>query len=169
MAEEERYLKHYGILRRSGRYPWGSGKNAYQRSSSFLSVVSELKSQGLTETEIAEALGFKTTDLRAAKSIAKAQKRAGDASLAMRLHEKGLSNVAIGNRMGINESSVRSLLDPSLKERASLTENTAAMLKRQISEKGPIDIGAGVESGVGVSRTRLKTAAAILKAEGYEV
>lgn len=169
MSEEDKYLKHYGILRRSGRYPWGSGKDPYQRGSSFLAVVSDLKAKGLTETEIAKSLGFKTTDLRAAASIARAKKRAGDAALASRLFDKGMSKVAIGKRMGINESSVRSLLDPTLKERASLTENTASMLKRQIAEKGPVDIGAGVESGIGVSRTRLKTAAAMLKAEGYEI
>ena len=32
-------LKHYGIPRRSGRYPWGSGENPYQSLSGFLSSV----------------------------------------------------------------------------------------------------------------------------------
>ena len=50
MAEE---LAHYGILRRSGRYPWGSGKDKYQRSVSIQGMVADLKKQGLSETEIA--------------------------------------------------------------------------------------------------------------------
>ncbi len=34
---EEAYLAHYGILRRSGRYPWGSGGN--QNKKFFVSLV----------------------------------------------------------------------------------------------------------------------------------
>lgn len=49
----EEILMHYGMLRRSGRYPWGSGNNPYQHSGDFLSRVDELKKQGLKETDIA--------------------------------------------------------------------------------------------------------------------
>ena len=35
----EEMLMHYGMPRRSGRYPWGSGDNPYQRSGDFLSRV----------------------------------------------------------------------------------------------------------------------------------
>ena len=51
-------LMHYGTPRHSGRYPWGSGDNPYQRSGDFLSRIEELKNQGLTETEIAKAMGM---------------------------------------------------------------------------------------------------------------
>ena len=44
----EDILMHYGIKRRSGRYPWGSGKEPYQHSGDLLSRVEELKSQGLS-------------------------------------------------------------------------------------------------------------------------
>ena len=46
-------LSHYGVPRRSGRYPWGSGDNPYQRNRSLLNYVDDLKKKGLTETEIA--------------------------------------------------------------------------------------------------------------------
>ena len=46
----EDILMHYGIKRRSGRYPWGSGENPYQHSGEFLSRVEDLKSQGMTDT-----------------------------------------------------------------------------------------------------------------------
>ena len=69
-------LEHYGTKRHSGRYPWGSGDNPYQRSGDFLSRIEELKNQGLTETEIAKAMGMSTTQYRAQKSLAKDERRA---------------------------------------------------------------------------------------------
>lgn len=162
-------LMHYGVLRRSGRYPWGSGENPYQRYDSFLGYVDELRSQGLSEVEIARGLGMTTSELRSRKSIAKAEKRAADAAEAWRLKEKGYSNVAIGERMGINESSVRNLLKPSLQERNNVTKATADMLKNSVEEKGYIDVGVGVENHLGISRTKLKTAIAQLEDEGYTV
>ena len=63
-------------------------------------------------------------------------KEKADAAFALRLKEKGVSNVEIGKRMGINESSVRSLLNPVMKERALVTEkNKAEMLKQQVENK----------------------------------
>lgn len=162
-------LMHYGILRRSGRYPWGSGENPYQSYDSFLGYVDELRTQGLSEVEIARGLGMTTSELRSRKSIAKAEKRAADAAEAWRLKEKGYSNVAIGERMGINESSVRNLLKPSLQERNNVTKATADMLKNSVAEKGYIDVGAGVENHLGISRTKLKTAIAQLEDEGYTI
>jgi len=164
----EKVIKHYGTPRHSGRYPWGSGDNP-QRSKSLLGYIEDMKSEGLSEKEIADGLGMTTTTLRRLKSLEKAEKRAADSAMALRLKDKGLSNVAIGERMGINESSVRGLLDPALKERAEITANTAKMLRSNVTEKGIIDIGAGVESGLGVSRTKLNTAVEALKAEGYNI
>jgi len=105
-------LKHIGVPRRSGRYPWGSGKDGYQRNTSFRGYVKELSKQGLTQKQIAEGMGLTTTQLRAEISIEKAAQRKADAALAQRLKDKGYSNVEIGKRMSINESSVRNLLDP---------------------------------------------------------
>lgn len=66
----EEILMHYGMPRRSGRYPWGSGENPYQHSGDFLSRVDELKSQGMSDTEIAKAMGLTTTQYRTQKSLA---------------------------------------------------------------------------------------------------
>ena len=76
MSNEE-YLEHYGMPRRSGRYPWGSGKDPNQRTGDFLSRVDNLKSQGLSEKEIADSLGMTTTQLRAEKALADACHEAG--------------------------------------------------------------------------------------------
>ena len=54
MEQNDDILIHYGMPRRSGRYPWGSGKDPYQHSGDFLSRVNELKAAGLTEKQIAD-------------------------------------------------------------------------------------------------------------------
>ena len=167
------YLAHYGTPRRSGRYPWGSGgdETAGQRNKSFLDYVADLKSQGLTEAEIAKGVGLEsTTQLRAAKTIAKNAVKASDIAQAQRLKDQGLSNVAIGQRMQINESSVRALLAPAEKDKVDVLGATSNMLKQQVDEKKYVDIGAGVElyPQVGVSRTKFNTAVALLEEQGYK-
>lgn len=162
-------LAHYGVKRKSGRYPWGSGKDPHQHSGDLLSTIKDLKAKGLSETEIAKGLGMTTTQLRAQKSIAKNEKRKADVAMVARLKEKGMSNTAIGRRMGINESSVRALLDPTLKERAGSTEALAKELKKQVGKDGLLDVGLGVEVNMGVTSTKMKTATAMLEAEGYHV
>lgn len=162
-------LAHYGVKRKSGRYPWGSGKDPRQHSGDLLSTIKDLKAKGLSETEIAKGLGMTTTQLRAQRSIAKNEKRKADAAMVARLKEKGMSNTAIGRRMGINESSVRALLDPTLKERAGSTEALAKELKKSVGKDGLVDVGLGVETNLGVTGTKLKTATAMLEAEGYHV
>lgn len=162
-------LYHEGVIRRSGRYPWGSGENPYQRNKNFLTYIDDLKKQGLSEVEIAKALNMTTSELRAKKSLAKNEKRIADATQAWKLYEKGYSKVAIGERMGINESSVRALLNPSLKEKSLITTKTVEMLKKNVEEKGYIDVGVGIEKQLGISRTKLKTALSQLKDEGYTV
>lgn len=162
-------IKHYGIPRRSGRYPWGSGDDGYQRNKSFLSYVSELKKQGLSEVEIATGLGMSTLQLRQKRSLAKAETRAADVAEATRLWEKGYSKTAIGERMGVNESTVRSWLDPAIKERANQTVETALVLKDAVDKKKYVDVGLGVEQYLGVSRTKLNTAVSLLEEDGYTV
>ncbi|MET0786319.1 MAG: helix-turn-helix domain-containing protein [Paenisporosarcina sp.] len=166
--DEEDYLSHYGILRRSGRYPWGSGDEE-TRNANFLQEANRLKKEGLTETEIAKAFSMSTTELRAERSITKNQQRQANIALAQRLKDKGYSTNAIADRMGIPESTARNLLRPGEADKADVLTSTAAMLRSQVDEKGFIDVGKGVENYVGVSSTRLDTAVAMLKAEGYEV
>lgn len=88
----EEILMHYGMPRRSGRYPWGSGENPYQHSGDFLSRIDELKSQGMSDTEIAKAMGLTTTQYRTQKSLAKDERRALDVARAKSLREDGLSS-----------------------------------------------------------------------------
>lgn len=186
---EEQYLAHYGVLRRSGRYPWGShgperaGSTQPARNRQFLDMVNDLKKQGLSETEI--CVGMKigtvdhfgvfhpsTTQLRAARSIAKNQQKLARISQAQTLREKGLSNGAIAAKMGLpGESSVRALLAPGARDASDILISTANMLKSEVADKKYVDVGRGTESHIGslgISKERLNTAVSILKEDGYQ-
>lgn len=166
----EEILMHYGMPRRSGRYPWGSGDNPYQHSGDFLSRVEELEKQGMKQTEIAKALGLTTTQLRTQKSLAKDERRALQVSTAKGLREKGYSLNEIAEKMGFaNDSSVRSLLNENSEARMNQAKTTADFLKKMIDEKGMIDVGTGVERELGISREKLNQALYILEMEGYPV
>lgn len=164
----EKDIVQYGTPRHSGRYPWGSGDNPYQRNGDFLSRVAEYKAKGMSETEIAKAMNLKSTaQLRAKISIADTERRMYDIERAKSLREKGYGPTKIGEIMGINESTVRGLLDPGAEERARALRNTADFLKEQIKNKGFIDVGTGVELELNVSDTKMKTSIAMLEEEGY--
>ena len=162
-------LAHIGVLRKSGRYPWGSGENPNQHNRSFLDAVADLKKQGMTPVQIAEGFGMTTTEFRKVNAIARAEQRASDSSEALRLKDKGLSNVAIGKEMGINESSVRQLLNPAAQERNSIIRVTADTLREKVGPDSYLDIGLGVEAHLGISKEKLANAVALLQSEGYVV
>lgn len=169
-------LYHYGVKRRSGRYPWGSGKEPYQHSGDFLSRVEELKRQGLKETEIARVMGFidpktgrtQSQKLRTQVELAKHERRDLKRETAMSLKEKGYNVSEIARQMGYkNESSVRSLLNEDTAVRKNQAKATAEILKKMVDEKGMIDVGKGVERELGISSEKMKQALYILEMEGY--
>lgn len=166
----EDILMHYGMPRRSGRYPWGSGDNPYQHSGDFLSRVKELKEQGMSDTEIAKSMGLTTTQFRTQKSLAREERRSLDVAKAKGLREKGYSLNEIAARIGFkNDSSVRSLLNENSEVRMNQARKTAEFIKKQVDEKGMIDVGTGVERELGVSKEKLNEALYILEMEGYPV
>ena len=166
MSEE---LAHYGILRRSGRYPWGSGKDKYQRSVSFQGMVADLKKQGLSETEIARAFDMTTSQLRATKSMAANERKAEEVARCLTLKEKGLSNVAIGKKLGLPESTVRNYIKPNADARRDAAQSTADLVKAAVDKHKYVEFGSGVESILGVSSTQLNTSVAMLQSEGYRI
>ena len=169
-VDVEDHLMHYGMPRRSGRYPWGSGEHPYQRTDDFLSRIKELESEGKTEKEVADALGLTTTQLRAQKSLAVDERRSLDVATAKSLREHGYSLKQIADKMGFkNDSSVRSLLNENSERRMNQAKNTAERLKKLVEEKGMIDVGAGVEKELGVSKEKLDQALYILEREGFPV
>ena len=169
-------IEHYGTPRHSGRYPWGSGKDKEEQSRSLLGSVRELEKKGLSEKDIATGLGIlndkgepSIARLRALRSIAKNEVSKADAAMALRLKNKGLSNVAIGERMKIAESSVRALLNPALASKRDILDATADLLESKVKKSGALDIGPGTENHLSISSTKLANAVAILREKGYEV
>lgn len=182
---DKEVLEHYGMPRRSGRYPWGSGDEPYQHSRDFVSRVEEMRKSGFTYTDpetgnkytgdnaIAKFLGYSSTDFRTVYAIAKDARRTDDVATAKRLKEKEGMNVSeIGRKMGINESSVRSLLNSDRESRMKQARDTADFLKERVdsSRHGMIDVGNGVEKELRISKEKLDQALFMLQAEGhYEV
>lgn len=168
---DEDVLMHYGMPRRSGRYPWGSGKDPYQRTRDFISRVDELKAKGWKETpeNIKEEFGLTTTQYRIEQKIAKDYRRTLNVAKAKSLREDGLSNSEIGRRMGVNESTVRSWFNAESEARMNGAQNTANFLKEHVDKKGMIDVGSGVELELNISKEQLNTALYMLEREGYHV
>ena len=226
MSENEDFLMHYGIARRSGRYPWGSGDNPYQHENWFegfdygdneydkepwfCDEVAKLRDQGHTPQEIAKMLtpknSYKTTiaekdnpelgikrgdvvfkldengklifkemtvdELRARNSVSLKAKKQNEINTALKLHEKGMSNTAIAEKMfgdKSKESTVRNLLAPNAMEKATAIDNTTKMLKDMVDQKQFIDVGKSAELLAGITRTMLNTAVAALEDQGYKM
>ena len=181
--DSEPYIEHYGMPRRSGRYPWGSGDNPYQHGSGdFISRVEALRKENITytdpetgqiytgDTAVAKTLGMSTTQLRARLAMAKNERRATQYDKAVSMREDGHTLQEIADALGMpNESSVRSLLNKESAERMNKAITTANTLKALVDEKGLIDVGDGVDTELHISKEKLNQALEILQDEGYEV
>lgn len=176
----EDILMHYGMPRRSGRYPWGSGDDPYQHGRDFLGRVEELRGRNFTykdengkvwtgDTAIAKSMGLSTTQFRTEISLAKDERRSLDVAKAKALQEDGLGATEIGRQMGVSESTVRSWLNAEAEARMKKARETADFIKKQVDERGMIDVGADVERELGISKEKLNEALYILEREGYPV
>lgn len=170
-------LIHYGMPRRSGRYPWGSGEDPYQHGRDFLGRIEELKKTGWTETpeNIKKEFGLSTTQYRAQKGLAKDERRMLNVARAKSLKEDDLGDSEIARKISeelgrdVNESTVRSWLNAESESRMKKARETADFIREQIDKKGMIDVGAGVSHELNISKEKLDQALAILEAEGYPV
>ena len=174
-------LMHYGMPRRSGRYPWGSGENPYQHEDDFLRDIHKKREEGFEFTDedgkvytgdlaIAKSMGLTSTQFRTQLSLANNEHRKKEVEEAKKLRAEGKSLNEIAEIMGYkNDSSIRSLLNESAEARMNAAQKTAEFLKKRVEEKGMIDVGVGVERELGVSREKLNEALYILELEGYPV
>ena len=172
-------LMHIGVARRSGRYPWGSGEDPHQHGSGdFASRVEELRKSKLEFTDadgvhwtgdnaIAKSMGMSTTEFRRQYSESKNERRRLNVETAKSLLERTNNISEVGRQMGVSESTVRSWLNENSEARMNTAMKTAEFLKKQVEEKGFIDVGKGVEKELNISRTKLDEALTILQNEGY--
>ena len=161
-------LYHYGTPRHSGRYPWGSGKNP-RRNLNFLQRSNELKKQGFTQKQIAEAFGMSTGQYRAMYTIALNEKKKDDIRRCQALKDAGNSFMAISRETGIPESTVRNYLDPTFQARRNKASLLADELKAQVESRKYLDVGEGVDIQLNVTSEQMKAALELLKQDGYSV
>lgn len=168
----EVFLRHYGVIRRSGRYPWGSGGNAHQDPASFKNYIDELRKQGIDDVTIAKSLGLRsTTQLRDEITKATDDIKKQNVALARRLKAKQYSNRAIAKRVlgsESKESTVRGWLADVEEFKNDSLENIAQLLRGRLGTSRWLDIGKGTELYMGVSDTKLRAAVSRLKDEGYK-
>lgn len=175
--KSEANLLHYGKSkmdgapgRGSGRYPLGSGDDPNQHRGDFISRVKELRRQGMSDRDVAKAVGCSsTTELRAQYSNAVNARRSTQIQSARAMLADGKTQAETARALGINESTLRSLLNERAEARTRAAQKTADFLRAQVEEKGMIDVGTGVELELNVSREKLGQALKILENEGYPV
>lgn len=167
--DEDDYLEHYGTKRHSGRYEWGSGGNVPGHNRTLLQQIEELRRQGVPEKDIADGFGLKTHEMRDLKTIENNRIRQERIAFAQTLRDKGTSHVAIGQRMGISEGSVRNLLKDGETEKAAILTNIANVIKTEVDSDGGslIDVGSGVEQHLNISENKLRAAVTMLRDQGY--
>ena len=171
------YLAQSGVKRKSGRYRWGSGDTPYQHEPWFtwgknewLNEVYDLEEQGWTNAQLAEKYGMSVSAFKAKRSNEANAERIKMISANETLINEGVTNRSErARRMGVNESTIRSLEDAKSKEKTLRAKNTADILKEQVDRLGPIDITAGAELQLGVSKAKMKQAIKMLEEQGYEV
>lgn len=149
------YILHYGIKRRSGRYPWGSGENPYQGEGWFLNEYRQLRDSGMSEIEIANEMEITTTQLRNSITYATKQERENQNLRIAELKEQGLSNTDIAKQLGVSEGTVRNRLSQKSSPKISRSEqldNIETVLSENLEKTGHLDVGVGVERQLGVPR-----------------
>ena len=174
-------LMHYGTKYHSGRYPYGSGDDPFQHGGDFLTRIDRLKKDGWKETaeNVKKEFGMGLEEYRNEKYWAEYTRREQQVNKAKTLKDKGYGNSAIAREMGVNESTVRSWLNPNSEAKMLAAKQTADFLKEQLNEKGMLDVGKdveryicvgeGTERQMGISRTKLDQALYALESEGYKV
>jgi DNA-binding CsgD family transcriptional regulator len=180
ILEDGTELMHYGVKYRSGRYPWGSGEDPYQNSRDFLGRRKELLKEGFSYTDetgktwtgdnaIAKSLGLSIREYRTEISLANDQRYVHDLARIKSLQADGLGSTEIGRKLGMKESTVRSMLDRETESATQAARKTADFIKNEIDKRGMIDVGKNVERELNVPRTQLDTALYILQKDGYEL
>lgn len=158
------YISHIGTKRHSGRYPWGSGGDTLSQA------ATKLRKEGLSQKEIAVALGFdSTTELRNQKAVYSARDKADMVSKVSRMREGGQSVASISRELKIAPSTVRDLLKPNADLKWKIITDITNKLKEMVKKYTFVDIGEGTEARMEVSRTKLDNGITHLKNQGYEV
>lgn len=168
-------LKHYGVKRKSGRYPWDPSLHL-PKNYKFIEDRDEMKKRGLSDNEIAKQMGLSTTVYRSKVTIAKEELKQYNMQRISKLQSEGMIIDDIAKTIGTTGQTVRNYLDeiknPNKSARAQRvqTEAVADTLKDAVKRSKYIDVGKGVEIQMGISKEKLKAGLnALVESGEYEV
>ena len=162
-------IPHEGITPHSGRYPYGSGENSFQRDFSWYAEVQKLRRQGLTDDEIRNNQNMTTTQFRARIANSGQTIKKYYIAKCRELDEKGLNHVQIAKQTGLPESTVRNYLNPNAEASIKKTDYIVDKLREGVEQYRYIDVGVGIENHLGTTRDKLNKSIARLEDEGYKV
>lgn len=173
-------IEHYGMPRRSGRYPYGSGKDPYQGSMDFLGRVEDLRKQGFTytdetgkkwtgDTAIAKSMGLSTNKFRTELGLASEERKMYNIATAKALKQDGLNTSEIGRKMGVPESTVRGWFKAEDDSKFTKSREIANTIRERVDKVGMVDVGSGVEKELRISKEQLDKSLYLLEREGYPV
>lgn len=108
------FVAHYGTITNSGRYPWGSGEDPYQRLRDYQGKNARLKRELNGDmAAVAKAMGFDSqSEYRRFTSIVTKEKRERAVDEAIKLKKRNWSNVAIAEKLGVSKETVAKYLKP---------------------------------------------------------
>lgn len=175
-------LAHYGKAhdenppgRGSGRYPWGSGKVAYQHiGQEFLDEYAKLRRSGMSDSDIAKEWGILNKEGKPAPTVIQAMHRAAvkkvagqKATQAKELFQNGKTYSEIGEILGVSPGTAKAYVVGNHMAQYDIYESLAMDLKKIIDERGIIDVGEGTARMLGVPQENLNAAFYILESYGY--
>lgn len=175
----ENFLSHVGVAhdenppgRGSGRYEWGTGENPEQHleNMSLGKKKAALLKKGYSEKDVAFMLGYSsTTQLRNAITRDAEERTAGKSDEVLKLYRAGVTSpTEISKKLGIPEGTVRSYIKKDGRTtRLQQTEEIKDQLRKLVAEDKYVDVGIGVEYGLGITEDRKKYILKELEKEGY--
>lgn len=160
---------HEGMTPHSGRHPWGSGENPKQRPKDLYEHIQKMHKQGVSDKEIANGLGISLRELQSVRSLGGAEYKLQKRTEALDLLNQGYSRNSVAKQLGVSESTLRGWLKEDFEKKASVSQKTADILKKEVDKYKYVDVGFGVAQNMGITENRLAAAVQSLKEEGYKV
>ena len=166
----------------SGRYPWGSGDNPYQRYYDFYMRCEKYKKAdpNITEFELAKKLecygktksGEKEVSVSEFKrlyKLAKAEYKAKQIHQAREMAARGMGSSEIGRELGRPEGTIRGWLDESKNHSLNTTKATAEMIRDIVDKKKYVDVSSGANYYLNVTDNKMGEALKMLEDQGYHL
>jgi len=187
---DDEEVEQSGVKRESGPHGWGTGEVPYQHEPwfqgfgknpralaekyeyRFNKFTADLKKEGWSDRQIADAMGITLKTLKARRAISsnlyhQAQIKTIDDILST---DPYISNNEIARRTGWADTTVGSLrkeLSGIKDSRSSKQRRTTDALKSRVDEVGYVDVSEGSEYWMDATKSRLENAVEQLVQQGY--